>query len=105
MPVCLRYGDDTQQHESCSLVGPETTTVSLESDACPQWVLPNADFAGYFHWTLPADAYNGVIAAEQHLSAVEQMSIADSIDAALASADRGYVLTRTQDGEKALTLA
>ncbi|MDH3767502.1 MAG: M1 family metallopeptidase, partial [Gammaproteobacteria bacterium] len=85
VPVCMRYGNNDEQHESCKLVGPETTTLPLSMDHCPTWFLPNADFAGYFHWVMPASAYPGLIAAEAHLSAIEQMSIVDSINAALAA--------------------
>ncbi|MDH3589546.1 MAG: M1 family metallopeptidase, partial [Gammaproteobacteria bacterium] len=105
VPVCLRYGDDKEQHEICDLTGPGETTIPLEDHNCPAWVLPNAGFAGYFHWVIPAEHYPALIGAEAHLTAVEQMSIADSIDAALAAGrlsvgEAGDLLARLAHSER-----
>lgn len=48
VPVCLRYGSDSQQRERCVLL--DEAEATLELDFCPDWVVPNAGGAGYFRW-------------------------------------------------------
>ncbi|MBT8135659.1 MAG: ERAP1-like C-terminal domain-containing protein, partial [Gammaproteobacteria bacterium] len=76
---CLRYGDEHDSFEACQLTGPAPTQVVLRT--CPVWLLPNADYAGYFYWSV-AD-YRPLLAAEAQLSPAEQLAVAHSIHAGL----------------------
>ena len=53
--------------------------------ACPDWLIPNADFAGYYHWSLPSDWYARLAQAGALLTPEEALSLADSVEAAFAS--------------------
>lgn len=82
VPMCLRFGVDGRVQEQCAMVATQRERIELQTSQCPDWLLPNAGFAGYFHWALPAADYEKLLAAEMHLEAAEQMSIADSAYAA-----------------------
>lgn len=51
VPVCARYAVSAGLREKCALIGGADTTLTLTSEGCPDWVLPNADGAGYYTWT------------------------------------------------------
>lgn len=52
---------------------------------CPDWVMPNADGAGYWRFNLNPSAWQALIANYENLSASEQLSFADSVTAAFAA--------------------
>jgi len=55
IPICARYPSGKETKVACALVGDREGDVPLEG-ACPAWVFPNADAAGYFRFALaPAD--------------------------------------------------
>ncbi len=82
IPLCLRYGDGDGEHRQCQLVGGRQARIELQSEACPDYVMPNADGAGYYRFAMsPADQQN----LERHfdrLNEREQRTFADSLEAA-----------------------
>ncbi len=82
VPLCLRYGDSAGVHEQCSLVGGKSATVALKTDRCPDFVMPNADGAGYYRFSMAAADQLKLEANFDRLSEREQRAFADSIDAA-----------------------
>jgi alanyl aminopeptidase len=57
IPVCVRYAKGEGSAVACSLLTDREGTMQLDPEgpkgACPKWVLPNADGAGYYRWALP----------------------------------------------------
>lgn len=55
IPVCVRYSKGEGSAVACSLLTEREGAIELEGPkgACPKWVLPNADGAGYYRWALP----------------------------------------------------
>lgn len=92
LPLCVRYGDKNGLHEQCGLVGGKSATVELQTDACPSFVMPNANGAGYYRFAMsPADQAN-LEANFDKLNEREQRSFADSVEAAYAA---GAIDSRT----------
>lgn len=56
IPVCVRYEQAGNVRESCTLLEEAQGTLQLEAAGCPSWIMPNADGAGYYRFTLDADA-------------------------------------------------
>jgi len=55
IPVCARYQVGKDAKEACTLLDPREGELAL-GNACPDWVFPNANAAGYFRFSLaPAD--------------------------------------------------
>jgi alanyl aminopeptidase len=98
IPVCVRYPVGKEVKELCSLLTEPKGAVALEGGSCDGWVMPNADAAGYYRWSLPpADLANLVKKGYSRLSERERLSLHDSVRAGLA---RGT--TSAVDGMKAL---
>ena len=87
VPVCVAYGAGGERRETCTLLEDASGGLALEADACPEWILPNADAAGYYRWTLAPELL-GQLRAEglDELSVPERMSVADSLGAAYDAA-------------------
>lgn len=85
VPVCLRYGGAHGVQTQCTLLSEPKAEVALQE--CPRWVMPNADAAGYYIWSLDADA---LAQLRDHglsqLSVAEQVSLAKSLSAAISAA-------------------
>ncbi|HSP18131.1 MAG TPA: M1 family metallopeptidase, partial [Myxococcaceae bacterium] len=52
IPVCTRWSTKGKVQSRCTLLDTPTAAVKLEQRACPDWVLPNAGYAGYFRLQL-----------------------------------------------------
>lgn len=79
IPVCWRAGLSQGVERRCMLMRDPEVRVTL-GEACPAWVMPNADGAGYYFWHLPEAQLKAV--AQAPLTAPEQMSLARNVQAA-----------------------
>ena len=52
IPICARYEVNGSVRESCTLFSAAEGSMLLDASACPSWVMPNADGAGYYRFTL-----------------------------------------------------
>ncbi len=52
IPVCTRWSTRGKQQNRCVLMDGPRTEVKLEERSCPDWVLPNAGYAGYYRLQL-----------------------------------------------------
>ncbi|MFT3764607.1 MAG: M1 family metallopeptidase [Minicystis sp.] len=99
IPVCARYPDGKSLRESCTLLTAREGAIPLETVTCPAWVMPNADAAGYYRWTLaPADTKKLAVAGLASLTVRERMSFVESIRA-------GYVRATLSAAEALSALA
>lgn len=86
LPVCVRSGDAEGVHEHCALVEQTHAEISLGA-TCPDWVLPNADGAGYFRFAgSPRDSDRLRRIGWPRLAPTEKLAVADSL---LASFEAG----------------
>jgi aminopeptidase N len=85
LPICVRYSDGASEKAASVLLGGPDGELALEGD--PAWVLPNADGAGYYRWSLAADDLRQLERRGWgNLTARERLSFADSVSAAFETA-------------------
>jgi alanyl aminopeptidase len=90
IPVCARYAAGGAVGESCTLLSGREGRLPLQGDACPEWVMPNAEAAGYYRFTQPADdAAKLLDRGRDALSTRERVAVAHSLAAALHADLRG----------------
>src|SRR5262249_30132987 len=52
LPGCPGWGRRGKAHTRCALLDTRTAELKLEERACPDWVLPNAGYGGYYRLQL-----------------------------------------------------
>lgn len=79
VPFAARVHDASGDRVVRQMLSGKTTTIDL--DACPDWVMPNAGGAGYWRFGTDADNAAALQAHYASLSPAEQMMLLDSISA------------------------
>jgi alanyl aminopeptidase len=82
VPLCLRFGTGDNAQTQCRLITETQSRVALDSASCPDWLMPNADAAGYYRFALAAADQQRLDRAFNRLSDTEQRVVADSLAAA-----------------------
>jgi len=84
IPVCVRAGLGKRTEQVCAVLGERTGTIDLPG--CADWIMPNADAAGYYRFTLPADDLAGLRdRGTPQLSVVERLRLAHDLGAGFRS--------------------
>lgn len=82
IPLCLRVGNGDTAQTQCHLINEAQSQLTLNSTSCPDWLMPNADAAGYYRFALAAADQQRLDKAFDRLSDTEQRVYADSLEAA-----------------------
>jgi alanyl aminopeptidase len=90
VPLCVRYGAGGQESRLCTVLEGEAAALPLpEGSACPEWLYPNADGAGYVRaQVVGKGAEKLTAAAVAHLSRTERVAL---LGDALALAKAGML--------------
>jgi Peptidase family M1 domain/ERAP1-like C-terminal domain/Peptidase M1 N-terminal domain len=83
IPVCMSSLEADQSSSQCFLLKEKTQTVKLNSETCPQAILPNTGGSSYYRWSLPPQQWQSLLAKFEQLDTGEQISVANSLSAAL----------------------
>ena len=90
VPVCVRYASGGAVHRECTLLTEAEGVMEL-ANGCADWVMPNADGAGYYRFSMPAEALEALrrrgLAA---LGARETIALADSVEASFSAGRIAY---------------
>ncbi len=87
VPMCFSFAVEGEPQSACGLVSDKEQSISLDIDSCPTNLLPNADGAGYYRFTMNDDAWQQVLGTTQEVPAAEALALADSLDAAFRAGD------------------
>lgn len=96
IPLCYKTETGSEIHRHCQLVDDPgsvdpISNVTLETfepgvdPASVKWIMPNADGAGYYRFSLPYQMWQGLGRAFDQLNAGEKLSTLDSIGAEFAA--------------------
>jgi alanyl aminopeptidase len=78
IPMCFT---DANGHQQCDIVSEKVATLEWEG-ACPAWVFPNANGAGYYRFNTDSANWQALIANFNDFSAPEALVLIDSAFAA-----------------------
>ncbi len=115
IPVCVQHysgsGGNVAREQQCTLLTERTGEMVLEGlDHCPDFLVPNADAAGYFRYSLGAGA-DRLRANFRQLTPRERISLANNVRAAVASGEMrlgdalGWFDVFARDEERAVAMA
>ena len=81
VPVCVRHA----KGRACVLVDGEHATMPV--DACPSWLVGNADGLGYYHVAYDAKTLRALVDPKSGLTVAERIAVVHDAAALLASGD------------------
>jgi alanyl aminopeptidase len=85
VPVCVNaYGLTGAPAKTCAIVSEESAALPL-SGACPAFIAPNADGAGYYRYSLDERGWTALVASFRRLSPSEQIATLDSLHASFSA--------------------
>ncbi len=86
IPVCIKTGaDDKPPTKTCHMLSGAEQSFDLPGGVCPDYLMPNADDAGYYRWTLPGRGWQTLLAHSDALGVKEKLSLAASLKGAFDS--------------------
>ncbi|MEM6962577.1 MAG: M1 family metallopeptidase, partial [Myxococcota bacterium] len=86
VPLCIRMSVNGEIEKQCVELDSRESSIALTDGLCPDWVMPNADGAGYFRLAMAEEDLVAVqTTAWRHLTNREKLAIADSVVAGFDS--------------------
>ncbi len=85
IPMCVAFGQGNQRQQVCEIVAGRTTSIDLKTSQCPTWVMPNADGAGYYRFSLDDAQWETLVANAATLNEKEVLAALDSLDGAFSA--------------------
>lgn len=92
IPVCVRYAQGEDSAEQCAIITRDNPVISLDSESCPDWLMPNANGSGYYRWRLGDEQWQALLNQFDELLPGEQMALVDSVTAAFESGNLDQTL-------------
>ncbi len=86
IPVCLRLGYAVDDMMTC-LVLTEKEQIFELPQACPDWIAPNADNAGYYRYSMGQDDWTSLLANSARQNTNEMMGMLGSLTGAFNAGD------------------
>ncbi|MEO0606630.1 MAG: M1 family aminopeptidase [Pseudomonadota bacterium] len=84
IPLAIKMNGANGERTIREMFSDKTLQIPLDG-GCPDWVMPNADGAGYWRFNLNRSAWDSLIQNYDALSPGEQLSFADNATAAFAA--------------------
>jgi cytosol alanyl aminopeptidase len=81
VPVCMAYDAGNGRERHCALLSEARATVEMPT-ACPAWLMPNDDGAGYYRFDLDATGWDALIEHADALNEREAQAMLGSLGAA-----------------------
>ena len=86
IPITLKYATGGKVERHSLLLTEANTTVRLKGETKPDWILPNADMAGYFRWTAPPDMLESLAGnAASSLTPAERVGLISNMSGLLSA--------------------
>lgn len=83
IPACFKYAIDGNQHQLCEVLEGNNQTIELPEQGCPAYIMPNANGAGYYRFSLSHDGWQSLLDNKDQLSTRELMSMNNSLQGAI----------------------
>ena len=91
IPVCIAYEGAAGRERSCTMLREQTAQLSLNTEGCPDWIMPNEGGTGYYRWDMPGTDWQALAAHFGALTPAEGLSAVDSSVAAFEAGNADAV--------------
>lgn len=87
IPLGVAYDADGKRHVTRKLISTAEDIVALDAGSCPSNLMPNADGAGYYRFSLDESGWADLAANASSMGAKEALAYADSLAAAFRAGE------------------
>ncbi|HEX2573943.1 MAG TPA: M1 family metallopeptidase [Polyangia bacterium] len=89
VPVCVKYSASGKVRRSCTLLSERQTELTLDEAGgrCPEWIMANADAAGYYRVGYASALLGQLVAAAKELTLAERVGLISDVAARVARGD------------------
>jgi alanyl aminopeptidase len=88
LPVCYEFGSGKNIARDCTLLSDAAAVVPMpKAKGCPDWVLLNDEYTGYYRTLYRGGLMNKLLAEPAHLSASERLGIVRDAEALVRSGE------------------
>ena len=88
IPVCVEHGRRRAEPvRDCTVLSSPAAELPLSGDQCPDWVLPNAGYAGYYRFSLPEGQLDALAAQSRTRDALHNIGLLTNLWALVQSGD------------------
>ncbi len=82
IPVCAKFGYGGDTVKSCTLMKEDAGTLSSGRKGTADWVMPNANGAGYYRFSLDTGGWTNLLNNLDKLNSRELLTVQDSLESA-----------------------
>jgi alanyl aminopeptidase len=86
IPVCLRIGSADVSSKNCLLLTEREQRFDL-AQSCPEWIVPNADSAGYYRFSMGQQDWSKLLSNSERQNTNEMMAMLGSLSGAFNSGE------------------
>ncbi|AOE49132.1 M1 family metallopeptidase [Kangiella sediminilitoris] len=83
VPACFKYTIDDSQHQLCEVLEDKQEIIDLPEKGCPEYIMPNANGAGYYRFSMSHDGWQSLLNNKNELNTRELMSMNNSLQGAI----------------------
>ena len=83
VPACFKYAIDGNEHQLCEVLDGKKQTIEIPEEGCPAYLMPNANGAGYYRFSMDNDGWQSLLSHKTQLSTEEMMSLNNSLQGAI----------------------
>jgi len=82
VPVCARWAREGKEQRACTLLTAPAARLALGAGPCPDWVLPNAGYTGYYRLKLEGSLLRALVErGRRSLTTAETVGLLGDVDA------------------------
>jgi alanyl aminopeptidase len=86
VPVCARWASAGKTQKACTLMTSKSAVLPLPGKGCPDWVLPNAAYAGYYRLNLKGNLLKSLVTrGRSALTTAETVGLLGDVGALVAA--------------------
>jgi alanyl aminopeptidase len=79
VPMCLKFSIGNQVQTHCELFTNANNEFSLNTQQCPDWIMPNANGSGYYRWQMDAQLNSKLVDLFDTLNDGEKVALLDNV--------------------------
>lgn len=79
VPMCIKFKVNDRVETQCDIFNQNNNEFSLNTQQCPEWIMPNANGSGYYRWQISEQLSDVLNQQFETLTAGEKIALMDNV--------------------------